>query len=321
MKKRKLGRTGLDVSEIGFGAWGIGGTSYGPTDDQESLRTIDFAYDQGINFFDTADTYGHGHSETLIGEAFQKSSKRLQTIIASKVGWDFYDGGAKKNFDAAYIRFACGESLKRLRTDFIDVYQLHNPRLEMIQDGSVFKVLGELKKEGRIRFWGVSIYVAREGISVIQQGSSDTIQAIYNLVDQRIRDELMPVCLEHEIGLIVREPLACGILSGKYSAASTFQKTDHRNRWMQEQLDQDFKKINRIRELFDEHEVPLKQAAIEFVLSEKAVSVVIPGVKTVDQVKDHLKAVTQPKLKPAALNQIKSAFQREELFQQGFVRN
>ena len=171
MKKRKLGKTGLEVSELGFGCWAVGGTSYGPTDDQESLKAFAYAHDQGINFFDTADTYGHGHSEELLGETFKESSKRLQVILASKVGWDFYHGGSKKNFGSDYIRFACGQSLKRLKTDFIDLYQLHNPIMEEIEEGSIFKVLSELKREGKIRHWGVSIHLAREGAVVIQKGA------------------------------------------------------------------------------------------------------------------------------------------------------
>ena len=150
MKKRKLGRTGFEISELGFGAWAIGGTGYGPTDDRQSLKALKFAFDQGINFFDTADTYGHGHSESLIGEAFRASSTRVRIYIATKAGWDFYHGGDKKNFDPEYIRFACGESLRRLRTDYIDLYQLHNPKLEIIEEGRVFKVLAQLKQEGKI---------------------------------------------------------------------------------------------------------------------------------------------------------------------------
>ena len=207
MKTRRLGRSGLEVSELGFGCWAIGGSSYGPTDDRESLKALTYAFDHGIDFFDTADTYGHGHSEELLGETFKESSKRLQVIIASKVGWDFYHGGSKQNFDPEYIRFACGESLKRLKTDYIDLYQLHNPKLEMIEEGSVFKVLAQLKKEGKVRHWGVSIHLAREGVAVIRNGTSAAIQAIYNLIDQRIKYELMPLCEEHDIGLIVREPL------------------------------------------------------------------------------------------------------------------
>lgn len=321
MKRRKLGRTGLEVSELGFGAWAIGGASYGPTDDRESLRALEYAFDQGLNFFDTADTYGHGHSEELIGQAFKASSKRRQVLIATKVGWDFYHGGDRQNFDADYIRFACGESLKRLKTDCVDLYQLHNPTLETIEDGKVFRVLDELKKEGKMRFWGVSIHLVEEGVAVIGEGSSSTVQAVYNLLDQRIRSELMPLCEKHNIGLIVREPLACGLLTGTYTAESRFVKTDHRNRWSSEKLETDFRKIERMRGVFDEGRVLLKQAAIEFVLDERAVSVVIPGIKTIAHVQDHLRAVREPKLEPQEIDQMKSLFQEDELFQIGLYRN
>ncbi len=321
MKKRKLGRTGLQVSELGFGCWAIGGTSYGATDDRESLKALAYAFDQGINFFDTADTYGHGHSEELVGETFKESSKRLQVIVASKVGWDFYHGGSKKNFDPEYIRFACGESLKRLKTDFIDLYQLHNPRLEMIEGGSVFKVLAELKKEGKIRHWGVSIHLAKEGAAMIQNGTSETIQAIYNMIDQRIKYELMPLCEEHDIGLIAREPLYCGLLSDKYNPETKFSKDDHRNRWMKDKYLADLEKINRIKSAFDQSKVSLKQAAIEFILHEKAVSVVIPGMKTVSHVQDHLQAVRAPKLTFDEISRVHKLYQEDELFQTGFFRN
>lgn len=348
MKKRKLGRTGLQVSELGFGCWAIGGTSYGPTEDGESLKALAYAFDQGINFFDTADTYGHGHSEELIGETFKESSKRLRVVIASKVGWDFYHGGSKKNFGSDYIRFACGESLKRLKTDFIDLYQLHNPKLEMIEEGSVFKVLAGLKKEGKIRHWGVSIHLAREGAAVIQNGTSETIQAIYNMIDQRIKYELIPLCEEHDMGLIAREPLYCGLLTDKYDARTKFRKDDHRNRWMRDKYLTDLKKIDRVKSVLYgtgsaagqvseskgntetcpgqnryrlKNKISLKQAAIEFVLSEKAVSVVIPGMKTVSHVQDHLQAVNAPKLTADEISQIQKLYQEDELFQAGFYRN
>lgn len=321
MNHRKLGRTGLEVSELGFGAWAIGGTSYGPTDDRQSLQALEYAFHEGINFFDTADTYGHGHSETLIGEVFKAPSKRRQIVIASKAGWDFYHGASKKNFSPDYIRYACGQSLKRLKTDFIDLYQLHNPKLEEIEDGTVFKTLGELRKEGKIRFWGVSIHVSREGAAVIGEGSSDTIQAIYNLLDQRTGEELIPLCEEHEIGLIAREPLACGLLTGKYALESHFLKNDHRNRWPREYVETELRKIERLKTVFDESRVSLKQAAIEFVLSERAVSVVIPGIKTREQVRDHLRAVRQPSLKPEELSGIKALFSEDALFQTGFFQS
>lgn len=301
MKKRKLGKTNLQVSELGFGCWAIGGTSYGPTDDQESLRALSYARDHGINFFDTADTYGHGHSETLIGECFQESSKRTQIILASKVGWDFYHGGSKKNFDPDYIRFACAQSLKRLRTDYIDLYQLHNPKLELIEEGSIFKILQELKKEGKIRFWGVSIHQSEEGNASVLKGAS-TLQAVYNLIDQRMRKDLFQFCDKHDTGLIIREPLYCGLLTDKYKADARFSKEDHRNRWTKDQLSGNLAKIERIKAVLSG--MPLKQAAIEFVLRQKSVSVVIPGIKTVNQLKDHLTAARSEALSSFQIDQI-----------------
>ena len=321
MKKRKLGKTDLEVSELGFGCWAIGGSSYGRTDDKESLKALAHAFDQGINFFDTADTYGHGHSEELVGETFKENSKRSQAVIASKVGWDFYHGGNKKNFDPDYIRFACGESLRRLNTDYIDLYQLHNPKLEMIEEGSVFKVLDQLKKEGKIRHAGISIHLAKEGVAAIRNKSAETIQAIYNLLDQRIRHELMPLCEEHNIGLIVREPLYCGLLTGKYTVESHFSKDDHRNRWMRDKYLTDLEKIEQIKSGFDTNKVSLKQAAVEFVLAEGAVSAVIPGMKTVLHVEDHLRAVRTPKLFPEEIQRLQKLYQENELFQTGFFRN
>jgi aryl-alcohol dehydrogenase-like predicted oxidoreductase len=315
MKTRRLGRTDLTVSAIGFGAWAIGGSGYGPTEDGASLQALSYAFDQGVSFYDTADTYGHGHSEKLVGEVFQESSKRAQVVIATKVGWDFYHGGAKKNFDPEYIRFACGESLRRLKTDYIDLYQLHNPKLEVIEEGSIFKVLTQLKKEGKIRFWGVSIHEMIEGTSVIQNGTSDTIQVIYNLLDQRAREGLMPQSLEHDLGLIVREPLACGLLTEKYSPNSQFSKTDHRNRWTTEKLKSYCGKMDRVKTVLNSKKIPLKQAAIEFVLAEKAMSTVIPGVKTKAQLKDHLQACESPELTKQDLSKLKSLFHEDELFQ------
>ena len=321
MKRRKLGRTGLEISELGFGAWAIGGSAYGSTNDRESIAALEYAFDHGINFFDTADIYGNGHSEELIGKVFRKSSRRPGVYIASKVGWDFYHGGTKQNFAPDYIRFACGESLKRLKTDYLDLYQLHNPTLEQIETGKIFDVLDQLKKEGKTRYYGVSIHLSREGAAAVRGGRPDAIQAIYNLLDQRVKSELMPLAAEHEIGLIAREPLYCGLLTGKYNAESEFAKNDHRKRWAREKYLADLKKIERMKSAFDECKVPLKQAAIEFVLAESAVSVVIPGMKTPAHVSDHLRTVDSPKLSPEEIRRIQTLYQEEELFQMGFFRN
>ncbi len=321
MQLRTLGKTGKQVSELGFGAWAIGGNAYGPTEDENSLKALSFAFDQGINFFDTADIYGNGRSEKLIGETFRESSKRLQIFLATKVGWDFYHGATERNFSPDYIRFACGESLKRLKTDYLDLYQLHNPKLDQIKDGKIFDTLKSLKKEGKILHYGTSIHTMEEGKAVVQNGKSESIQVVFNLIEQRPVDELFPLADQQKIGIIAREPLACGLLTGKYTQESKFHKMDHRNGWSHDKLERDFEKVDQICNAFNSKRGLLKQAAIEFVLSFESVSVVIPGVKTVQQVKDHLNAVENPVLTEKEILEIRELYKQEAIFQTGHYRN
>ena len=233
MHYRRLGRTDLQVSEVGFGAWAIGGNkhghSYGPTDNAASLQAIARALELGCTFFDTADIYGHGLSEKLLGQALQKC--RHDCVIATKVGNDFYHGPLRQNFDPDYIRFAVDKSLERLRTDYIDLYQLHNPPLMMLQRGEHYGILEELKQTGKIRYYGVSVHDAYEGTMAIHTGKPDVIQVVYNLLRPDAREELLPLAQEHDIGLIGREPLASGMLTGKYTAETTFPDGDMRASW------------------------------------------------------------------------------------------
>lgn len=318
MKYRTLGRTGLRVSEIGFGAWAIGGNSYGPTDDRISLKALEYAIDHGITFIDTADIYGEGHSEKLVGKATR--GKRDRLVMATKVGWDFYHSPTEKRFDADHIRFAVGESLKRLETDYIDVYQLHNPSEEEIREGAFFPVLEELKKEGKIRYYGISIHNTAEGLAVLDGGKADAIQVIFNIMDQRPMPELLPRAEDKKIGIIAREPLNCGVLTGKYDLASRFPKGDHRRRWDGEKLSLDAKRLAEIKNVIKNTSAGLVQAALEFVLSEPAVSVVIPGAKTPEHVADHIRAVENPRLEPAHLEALR-ALGEHELFKSGFYHN
>lgn len=319
MKYRTLGRTGLNVSEIGFGAWAIGGTSYGPTRDEDSIEALETVWEHGVNFFDTADTYGHGHSEELIGRFLK--GRRDEAVIATKVGWDFYHGGSRQNFDPDYIRFACGESLRRLGTDRIDLYQLHNPKLEQIERGAFFEVLDGLKQEGKIRFYGVSVYTPAEAVAVIRSGKADTLQLIFNLIDQRPVLEVFPEAVEKNIGIIAREPLACGLLTGKYSASSAFPKTDHRNGWPREKKELDLQKLSRLQVSLKTERVSPVEAALEFVLSFEAVSVVIPGMKRKEQALENLKASEDPKLRIEEISVLRRIYENEEIFKKGFYRN
>ncbi len=316
MKYRTLGRTDLKVSALGFGCWAIGGTSYGPTRDEESLEALETAWEHGVNFFDTADTYGHGHSETLLAK-FLQGKNRSKIVLASKAGWDFYHGGSRKNFDPDYIRFACDESLKRLGIETIDLYQLHNPSLELIKQGEIVGVLEELKSQGKIRFIGISVHKEEEALAAIEDGRVDTLQLIVNLLDQRMSEKVFPLSGEKKIGIIAREPLACGLLTGKYAADHEFRKDDHRRRWSREKKEADLKKIDAFKAILATRRLSLTQASLEYILDFDAVSTVIPGAKTKPQVLENLLAVEDPKLRIEEASHLRDLYLREPIFKEG----
>ena len=297
VRYRRLGRTELQVSEVGFGAWGIGGNahghSYGPTDNTESLRAVARAVDLGCTFFDTADVYGHGLSEKLLGQALARH--RSACVIATKVGGDFYHGPFRKNFDPDYIRSALDKSLQRLRTDYIDLYQLHNPPLMMLERGEHYEVLDDLKRQGKIRYYGVSVHDAYEGSMAIHTGKPDAVQVEYNLLRQEPREELFPQARDSDVGLVIRSPLCSGMLSGNYTADTAFDASDVRASWPPGYLALQADVADRVRFLATGRR-SLAQAALRFVLDAPEVSVVIPGIKTVAQAEENLAVSDLPEL-------------------------
>jgi aryl-alcohol dehydrogenase-like predicted oxidoreductase len=306
LKYRKLGSTNLLVSEIGFGTWGISGLGYGSTDDNESIRTLHKALDIGINLIDTADSYGNGHSEELIGRVLKARGDK-DTIIATKFGWDFYrPDGIRCNLNRDYIYFALEKSLKRLGRDWIDIYQIHNSKPELIIKNRVYETLDELKKQGKIRFCGVSASHIDDGIEAISSGKPDVIQVRYNLLDQKAEKTIFPLALQKRIGIIVREPLACGLLTGKYDSRSIFPKSDHRRGWNRNFLEETVIKVRKL-EFLKGPEKTLTQAALGFILLHKAVSSVIPGSKTVEQLRENFEA-SRVKLNPFEFQEIKSLY-------------
>jgi len=319
MNYRTLGRTQLRVSEIGFGSWAIGGSGYGPTKDAESADALLAAREKGVNFFDTADTYGQGHSEEVLARFF-KGWSRSEFVIATKAGWDFYHGGSKKNFDPDYLLFACDESLKRLGLEFLDLYQLHNPNLELIRSGAAVSALEKLKQQGKIRFIGISVHKEEEALAAIEDGRVDVLQVMFHLLDQRMAKNVFVKAAENKIGVIVREPLACGLLTGKYvSPDHEFHKEDHRRRWTREKKELDLKKIDRLRPILSTARLTLAQAALEFILDHSAVSTVIPGAKSRAQVLENVKASEEPSLRIQEAAQLRDLFHRDPLFQEGLL--
>ncbi len=305
MKYRDFGNTGIKVSEVGFGGWGIGGNehghSYGPTEDKVSLEAINKALDLGCNFFDTADVYGFGHSETLLGKALK--SKRDRVIIATKAGSDFYQGAGFQTFTAEYIRFALEKSLDRLKTDYVDIYQLHNPPVRLLKNEETFNVLQELKREGKIRAWGISILDPIEGLTALAVTQPDCIQVPVNIFNIRPCESLLPSAFAIGCAIIAREPLANGFLTGKYADVLnlTFEEGDVRQSWPLDYIRARIEAAQRLEFLRKENR-SLTQAAIKFVLELKEVSVTIPGIKTADHAEENLSASD---LKPLSATEIK----------------
>lgn len=298
MKYRQLGKTGLAVSEIGFGGWAVAGNahgdSYGPTDDAVSLSALNRAYELGCTLFDTADRFGRGHGETLLGRALQ-GWERDRVIVATKGGHDFGpDGGARPNFSEKALRRAVEASLERLGVEAIDLYQLHTPPLELIQHAGVFEVLKALKREGKIRFYGVSIQDPQEGIQAIRLGAVDAVMAIWNLFDRRIEKALVDECARTGTGLLIREPLARGFLGGTFTEGMVFEPGDHRAVWPRVFVNRRIQAANRFREALAKDGQTLAQLAIGAALRQEAVSSVVVGCKTPAQVEENMAAADGP---------------------------
>lgn len=313
MKYRDFGNTGIKVSEVGFGAWGIGGNehghSYGPTDDKLSLEALNKALDMGCNFFDTADVYGFGHSELLLGKALK--NKRDRAIIATKVGSDFYQGGGFQTFTEEYIRFALEKSLDRLQTDYIDIYQLHNPPVRLLTKEDSYSVLNALKREGKIRAWGVSVLDPVEGLACLATSQPDCIQIPVNIFNSRPRENLLPTAFAAGCAIIAREPLANGFLTGKFVDALylNFEEGDVRKNWPSDYKKARIEAAQRLVFLQKENR-SLTQAAIKFVLSMKEVSVTIPGIKTAEHAEENLGASDLKPLSATELKEIETLAKR-----------
>jgi aryl-alcohol dehydrogenase-like predicted oxidoreductase len=289
---RSLGNTGIKVSEIGFGGWAIGGPSeasgtplgWGKTSDDESLAAIRRARDLGVTFFDTADSYGFGRSESLLGIVL--SRKRQDVVIATKVG-NVRDavGELRKDFTKEHIFHAVDGSLRRLRTDYIDLYQIHNPSLDDLRREEIQDAMARLQEGGKIRFWGVSIGAPEDGIEIIRNGWGYALQVLYNILNQAPAEELFPLAKEKGFGIIARVPLASGLLSGKYRADTVFPSDDVRQNFLTpKRLQEVSDRIDEVRSIVGGTARSLAEGALRFILAHDAVSTTIPGAKNVHQV-------------------------------------
>lgn len=288
MKYRMLGNTGLRVSVIGLGTMVHAG-HFGPMKDSESLGAIETALELGVNFIDTSDAYGAGYSETLLGNALK--GKRDKVILATK-GGNVMTGPnrGKRIFEPDYISRVMNESLDRLQTDYIDLYQLHNPSVEVIEKGEVWDVLERAKQAGKIRHYGVSINTMEEGVAAVKDGRSETIQVEYNLLAQESSEKIFPLALNANVGVIARIPLRRGILTGKLTSEDEqrFQGEDVRARSFKgEPFRQELAKAEKLRFLVHGDVKSFAQAALAFCIAHPAVSITIPGARNAEQMREN----------------------------------
>ena len=297
MQYKILGRTGLRVSIIGLGTMVHAG-HFGPMKDEESLAAIDAALELGVNFIDTSDAYGAGYSETLLGNALK--GRRDKVILATKGGNVMVGPNkGKRIFAPEYIDDVLHGSLKRLQTDWIDLYQLHNPDVEVIERGEVWEVLEKRKKEGKIRHYGVSINTMAEGIAAAKGGRAETIQVEYSLLQQEPAEEIFPLAQAANVGIIARLPLKRGILTGKLTQADEqrFQGEDVRARSFKgEAFAKELAKAEKLRFLVHGPVKTLGQAALAFCVAHPAASIAIPGARNAQQMRENAAAgdVTLP---------------------------
>lgn len=283
----------MNVSEVGFGAWAIGGNTkvgdiaigWGRADDLVSKKAIAAAIDAGINFFDTADFYGLGHSENLLGEALRNNS---EIIVATKVGHRNIDDAITLDYSKKYILEACEASLKRLRRETIDYYQLHSARLTHLQNGECIEAMQVLKQEGKIRYWGLSLntfYPDPEAEFLIDNNLADGFQLVFNIINQRACN-LINKAGEKGYGIIARMPLQFGLLTGKFSSSTSFSADDHRSvRLTPEVLRQTLSFLeNEVWTIAKQEELNETQLALSFILSNIYVSTIIPGIRTPEHV-------------------------------------
>ena len=262
---------------------------FGPMKDSESLNAIDAALDLGVNFIDTSDAYGAGYSETLLGNALK--GRRAKVILATK-GGNVMTGPdrGKRIFDPDYISRVMDESLKRLQTDYIDLYQLHNPTVDVIERGAVWEILQRAKQAGKIRHFGVSINTMEEGIAAVKDGRAETVQVEYNLLAQEPRETIFPLAQQANVAIIARVPLKRGILTGKLTVAdeARFQGEDVRARTFKgEAFAKELAKAEQLKFLVHGPVKNLSQAAIAFCIAHPAVSIVIPGARNAEQMREN----------------------------------
>jgi aryl-alcohol dehydrogenase-like predicted oxidoreductase len=325
MDYRSLGRTGWEISEVGFGAWAIGG-EWGTVSEADALAALHSTLDQGVNFIDTADVYGDGRSERLIARVLEERPE--QVYVATKAGRRL-DPHVAEGYNRQNLAAFVERSLRNLGVEALDLVQLHCPPTQVYYMPEVFGVLDDLTAAGKIRYYGVSVEKVEEAIKVLEYPNVQSVQIIFNIFRQRPADLFFDLAQEHQVGILARVPLASGLLTGKMNHGTTFPENDHRN-------------FNREGEAFDvgetfagvdfetgleavdrlERLVPkgmtMAQFALRWILMFGAVSTTIPGAKNPRQASDNAAASEMPALSEDVMRQVREIYDdmiREQVHQ------
>ncbi len=304
MKFRRLPRTDLVLSEVGFGVWTVATNGWGRLEDAERAALLENAVELGINFFDTADTYGDGFGEEVLARVL--GHKRNDLVIATKFGYDIYDPTPREahqeqpqKFDRQYIRFACEQSLRRLNTDYIDLYQVHNPRVDALERDELFETLEQLQFEGKIRYFGVVLGPdtgwSDEGEMAMRQWQVHSLQIIYNILEMEPAIDFFPMAEECEVGLISRGPHASRALTGEFSGLPLLDESEHRALRLNESPGDTLARVDRLRFLVQEDSRTLAQSALQFVLRRPQIVSVLPNFTKMEELHEYTAAVeTEP---------------------------
>jgi aryl-alcohol dehydrogenase-like predicted oxidoreductase len=320
VRTRHFGDTEVQASEIGFGTWALGSTWWGDVSVQAGERLLLEALDLGITFFESGDAYGQGANEELVGRVLAPHRDRVQ--LSSKFGYvleqtrrEHSEGERPQRWDGPFVRRALEASLKRLRTDHLDLYQLHNPRLDAIESDECFETLENLRREGKIRGYGVALGPAigwrDEGLRAIRERPIASVQTVYNLLEQDPGRDLMAAAAEHGAGVIARVPTSSGLLDGNLTLETTFGAGDHRRHRPREWLVEGLQKIDRIRFLCGpETGRTMAQAALRYILAHPQMTVVVPTITTAAELREYAGAASVPDLTEEELARVDELYER-----------
>ncbi|MGH2962269.1 MAG: aldo/keto reductase [Solirubrobacterales bacterium] len=317
MRTRRFGNTDLEASEVGFGTWALGSSWWGDVSEEDGERLLLRARELGVTFFDTGDAYGRGANEELVGRVL--APHRDQVQLATKFGYelgagrrDHSEGERPQRWDGPFVRERLEASLRRLGTDRVDLYQLHNPRMEAVESDETFAALEELKAEGKLRHYGVALGPAigwrNEGLRAIETRDITSVQTVYNLLEQEPGRALIDAAGREGVGVMARVPTSSGLLDDILTPDTTFGEGDHRRHRPREWLVEGLQKIERIRFLSEDGRT-MAQAALRFIIDSGATTV-IPTITSEAELEEYAGAADAPELSGDELGRVAELYGR-----------